>query len=166
MKEIATRLKNNLSEQLKYYQDIDKLSLEKKELIIKGDAEALSELDKRIESAACQVLDLEQKRLKLLEAHLSKNSRLSDFIKKLDPELARPLNDLRNQLLSVMQSIQRLNDVNVYLIENSIKWIEYSINTIANVLSPESSAYNANGKALTTLPYSNRSNSSLIEHEA
>ena len=102
----------------------------------------------------------------MLELHLSKDSRLSEFIKKLDPDLAEPLTDLRKRLVEVIAYIQKMNRLNIYLIESSIKWIEHSVTTIANVLSPESAAYNANGKPLTTSAYSNFKPANIIEHEA
>ena len=64
-----------------------------------------------------------------------------------------------------MSNIQRINNMNVYLINSSIKWIEHSVNTIANVLAPECSAYNRSGRALTKSPY-NMNKSSIVEHEA
>lgn len=167
MKTIANKLKNNLLEQLNFYNYMERLTTEKKDLIIKGDAESLAELDKNIEAVACQILELEEKRLKLLEGRISKNSRLSDFIIMLEPDVAEPLKEIGQQLLDVMTNIKKLNDINIYLIKNSIKWIEYSVATIANALAPESAAYNASGKALSNSPYNNTiSSSNIVEHEA
>jgi flagellar biosynthesis/type III secretory pathway chaperone len=165
MLKVATQLKDNLSEQLKLYKYMDKLTAEKREIIIKGDAESLSEMDKVIEAVACQILELEQNRLSVLEGYVSRESSLSEFIKKLDPEISTALSDIREQLIGVMQNIQKMNKQNIYLIDNSIKWIEHSIMTIANVISPESAAYNQKGKALTSSTY-NISSSGMIEHEA
>ncbi|MEW5819969.1 MAG: flagellar protein FlgN [Cyanobacteriota bacterium] len=166
MRTLVNTLKNNLSEQLNHYENMDKLTEQKKELIIKGDVESLADLDKQIESIACHVLDLEQRRVKLLGRYVTKESRLSDFLMVVEPDLAKPLNQLREKLLNVMANIKKTNQLNVYLINNSIKWIEHSVNTISNVLAPESAAYNSYGKALTTLSYGNYSSPKIVEHEA
>ncbi len=165
MKTIVRKLKHNLTDQLNYYKVMEQLTIEKKDLIIKGDADALAELDKTIEAVACQALGLEQDRLSLLGGVANRSSKLSDFIKMIGPELGSPLEELRTQLMEVMANIQRVNNMNIYLIKSSIKWIEHSVTTIANVLAPECSAYNRAGKAMTTSPY-NMNKSSLVEHEA
>jgi flagellar biosynthesis/type III secretory pathway chaperone len=166
MRNLANNLKNNLSEQLGHYEKMEKLTDHKRELIVKGDVESLSELDKQIETVACHVLELEQKRVTLLERFATKDSRFSDFLMVLEPELAKPLNELREKLMAVMANIKKMNEVNVYLINNSIKWIEHSVNTISNILSPECSAYNARGRALTTSCYGDYASSKIVEHEA
>jgi hypothetical protein len=164
MLKIATKLKENLLEQLNLYKYMDRLTLEKKEVIIKGHAEYLSEIDKNIEAVACQLLELEQKRLQLVSNYVSKDTKLSEFIDKLDPEVSLSLKDIREQLVGVMENIQKMNKLNLYLINNSIKWIEHSISTIANVIAPESASYNANGKSVTNSPYS-LNPTGIIEHE-
>lgn len=163
MKKLAMQVKNNLSEQLNLYKYIDRLTLQKKELIIKGDAESLAEIDKHVQTVLCELISLEQKRLRLLGGQLDKNAKISDFIKRLDPDTAEPLNTIRLQLINVMKNIEKLNKLNVYLIQNSIKWIEHSVTTITNVFLPESAAYNANGRVLTNTPYY-MDTSGLIEH--
>jgi flagellar biosynthesis/type III secretory pathway chaperone len=164
MKKVATKLKDNLSEQLNLYKYMDHLTLEKKELIIKGKVEELAELDRHIESVTCQILELEQNRLLLLETDSSKDTKLSDFIKKLDKESAVVLTDLRTQLIAVMDRIQKVNTINIDLIDNSIKWIEHSVTTIANIIAPESASYNYRGKALTNSPY-NLNASGIVERD-
>ncbi|MGD9580048.1 MAG: flagellar protein FlgN [Vampirovibrionia bacterium] len=166
MEFLASKLENNLSEQLKFYNQMNDITKLKKELIIKGDAESLAELDRRIESIACQVLELEQKRFEILDGKVAKESKLSDFISQLDEKISKPLDSLRRKLKKVMSEIQRTNEINVYLINNSIKWIEHSVATIANVLAPESAAYNFRGKVLTNSPYTNFNTSTIIEHDA
>lgn len=166
MEILATKLENNLTEQLSYYNQMNNLTEEKKDLIIKGDAEALADLDRHIESIACHVLELEQKRFDILAGKVDKESKLSDFINQLDEKLAVPLTVLRRNLMVVMAQIQKKNELNVYLINNSIKWIEYSVSTIANVFAPESAAYNFKGKVLTNSPYNNFNTSAIIQHDA
>lgn len=163
MKNLAIQVKNNLHEQLNLYNYVDRLTTHKKELIIKGDADGLVELDKHIQAVLCELIALEQKRLRLLHGHIDKNAKLSDFTQNLEPELAKPLDDVRLQLLEVMKKIDKLNRLNIYLIKNSIKWIEHSVTTIANVLLPESAAYGATGRALNNIP-SYVDSSGLIEH--
>lgn len=166
MEILTTKLENNLSEQLNYYNQMNSLTEEKKDLIIKGDAESLAELDRRIESIACHVLELEKKRFDILAGKVQKESKLSEFITQLDERLAKPLTELRKKLIDVMGQIQKKNELNVYLINNSIKWIEHSVSTIANVIAPESAAYNFRGRVLTNSPYNNFNTSSIIEHDA
>lgn len=163
MQKAATLIKNNLSEQLTLYRYMDRLTMEKKALIVKGDAESLSELDKHIEAVTCQILELEQSRLKILDSHHSKDSKLTDFIKTLDSKTAEPLVTLQDQLINTIKDIQKVNNLNVYLIRNSIKWIEHSVSTIANVIAPESAAYNARGKSLSSY---NMSSPGIVEHDA
>lgn len=166
MDKLVKNLQNNLSEQLKYYKYMDRLSLEKKDVIIKGDTETLSEIDRNIEAVACQIIEIEQERLKLLKGHITRESKLTDFIKKLDPESAKMLNNIREELILVVRNIQKVNNVNIYLIKNSIKWIEHSVATIANVIAPESASYNATGRALTNKNFCSLNSSGIVEHNA
>lgn len=164
MKKIAANLENNLSEQLKLYNYLDRITDDKKVLIIKGDAESLAVLDRQIETVTCELLELEKKRLNLLKGLISKESKLSDFINLLDPEFAKPLSELRERLTDVMARIQHKNKANIFLIENSIKWVQHSIKTIVNVISPESAAYNFKGRVQTKSIYEMDS-SGIIEHQ-
>lgn len=167
MKYFARQLESNLKQQLKYYEEMEELSIEKKNLIIKGDAEKLATLDRNIESLACQVLTLEQKRLQIQQETFSKDAQIVDIVKNLPDADANIINEIRLKLKSTLSNIQKINTMNIYLIENSIKWIEHSVTTIANYLAPESAAYTFQGKSITKSPYTyNFSSSSTIEQEA
>lgn len=167
MKYFAKQLESNLKQQLKYYEEIEELSLEKKDLIIEGNAEKLTTLDRNIESLACQLLNLEQKRFQLLEGNFPKNTLIPDIIGKLPSEEANNINDIRLKLKTTLSNIQKINTMNINLIENSIKWIEHSVATIANYLIPESAAYTFQGKSITKSPYTyNFNSSSTIEQKA
>ena len=98
MKTIVKKLKYNLTDQLNYYKVMEKLTAEKKDLIVNGDIDSLSELDRTIEALACQILELEQNRLSLMAGVSTRDSRLSDFIKMIGPEFGTPLDELRIQL--------------------------------------------------------------------
>jgi len=165
MRETATKLKNNLSEQLNLYNYMGRLSAEKKEIIIKGVPDNLMEVDRCIEAVACRILELEQDRRKILDGHIDQDSKLGDFINKLDNKAAAPLKKVREELLKSMKEIQKINNLNVYLINNSIKWIEHSVNTITNHFVPESASYNARGKTVNRSTYDISSISTLVERD-
>lgn len=166
-KNLAKHLESNLKQQLNYYKEIETLSENKKDLIIKGDAEKLATLDRSIESLTCQVLALEQKRFKMLDGKYARDAKLADIINHLGSDNKTILHDIRINLKKVLTNIQKLNKMNVYLIENSIRWIEHSVTTIANFLIPESAAYTFQGKTVTQSPYTYDFNSSsTIEQEA
>lgn len=165
MRETANKLYNNLSEQLNLYNYMCRMSLEKKEIIIKGSPDCLIELDRCIEAVACRILELEQDRQKMLSGHINNGSRLSEFINKLDRKTASPFNKLRSELINVMQEIQKINNLNIYLINSSIKWIEHSVRTITNHVVPESASYNARGKNLNRSTY-DYSMSGIVEKDA
>lgn len=165
MREAANKLYNNLSEQLNLYNYMCRMSIEKKEIIIKGSPDCLIELDRCIEAVACRILELEQDRQKILLGQVNSGAKLSEFINKLDKKTAPSFNKLRTDLINVMQEIQKINNLNIYLINSSIKWIEHSVRTITNHVLPESASYNAKGRNLNRSTY-NYSMSGIVEKDA
>lgn len=165
MSNFTKELQLNLSEQLTLYKEMERLTESKKTLIIKNDADALADVDRKIEEVACKALELEQKRLAQVGSIMPRETKVSEIIKNLPEQEARIIKPIKDELSQVTSNIYKLNQLNMELIESSIKWIRFSVNAISNSLRPESSSYTRYGKTITPTTY-DMCSSGLVEHQA
>lgn len=116
---------------------------DKRQYLVKGDIESIMSVDVELEKYNSALEKLEEKKHQLYP----EKSSLTEIIEGIqEKNQAARLNSLKNKLGGSLQNIQKQNNINAELIKHSLKVIEGSINSIVNVLVPESSSYNNRGK--------------------
>lgn len=121
-----------------YYKDLIELAKSKKKIIVEGKVAELDKIVKLEQNMIFDIGQLERKREEEVSRLCSimdiKNDQvtISDLAKVIPPELKDSLVDIQDKLKKVFSELKSINDVNGQLIEQSLEYIDYSINLIAD----------------------------------
>lgn len=149
MKTNIIELEKVLSEEIETYTNLEKIIIAKKESLVKGDMEKLKNIDCEIEKFVSITQELDNKRISVSSKFSDENLTLEEIIEiieKEDQKEAQQIANLRKQLKFKAENVQRQNKINAQLIENALKLIEFSINSIIKAVTPEAVSYNNMGK--------------------
>jgi len=120
-----------------YYKDLAELAKSKKNIIVEGKVSELDKIVKLEQNMIFNIGQLERKReeevsklCKTLDIN-SDQVTISDLAKVLRPEMKDKLEDIQNKLKETFSELKAVNDVNGQLIEQSLEYIDYSINLFA-----------------------------------
>ncbi len=153
-------LEKILNQEIEAYSKLEEYITDKKNCLIKGDIEKIKTIDTELEKYNFAVEKLEEKRNKIYPENLT----LKEIIQRIEnKEHAERISVLRIKIKNIALNIQKQHTINTELIKHSLKIIESSIISIANVLVPEGSAYNKKGALKTREKIMNLSS---VEHEA
>lgn len=136
-----------------YYKDMLELSKSKKKIIVEGKVAELDKIVKLEQNMIFNIGQLERKReeevAKLCDALELKVAQItiSELSKLLQPELKKGLEDIQNKLQEVFSELKAVNDINGQLIEQSIEYIDYSINLFSGSGMETGSLYEDIGKS-------------------
>jgi flagellar biosynthesis/type III secretory pathway chaperone len=141
----AEKIIEILSKEHSYYKDLLELSNKKKSVVIEG---KVSELDKIVRVEQNMIFDLgqlekirEQELQKLCTAlQLEGRTNVVELIKHLPTHLSEQLKTLQKELGTTITDLQNANNINGELIQQSLDYIEYSVNMITSV-GPVNSLY-------------------------
>lgn len=151
MKTEILELEKILNEEIEAYSTLEKYIIEKKDNLIQGNIEKLKYTDNELEKYSAIVEKLETKRAKVSSKFGNERMSLREIIDNIeDNRQAERISSTRDKLQNIAGNIQRHNNINAQLIAHSLKLIEHSVVSIANILVPESSAYNNSGKIKCT----------------
>ncbi len=140
---------NVLESQVILYEKILKLIESKTEIIIKGDLDALNDITKKVEDEVAKLRTLERKRLELTEdisLVLNKNKDdltvavLADSLDNQPDEKNRLLN-VSKSLKDVMVRVKKVNDENTGLINQSLEFVDFSINLFQSAMFTQPNTY-------------------------
>jgi len=150
-----------LEEELHLYKKLCDLSLRKKEAVLKDNIDLLSRIIGEERTLIVEAERLESRRIAEIkriacELGLSKDVKLSDLRSFLDEERFALLEERGSQLKAVLDRLREINETNRYLIESTLKYISYLIDSLMNVLS----------RATYTRGKGNAPSFSLFEKEA
>ncbi|KUO74760.1 MAG: hypothetical protein APF77_10885 [Clostridia bacterium BRH_c25] len=130
-----------------YYKDMLELSKSKKKIIVEGKVAELDKIVKLEQNMIFNIGQLERKR----EEEISNISRsldlsgtqitISELMEELKPEQKRSLEDIQGKLQEAFTELKAINDVNGLLIEQSLEYIDYSINLVAGTGMETGSLY-------------------------
>ncbi len=136
-------MKALLDEEITLYGQIETLLGEKKPLIVKGDLEALFQLDTQLEALTERARNLEQERLEMMNRMgQARTQTLKDFITTVDhAQYKNAFGEARAQLTQSVENIQQLSQANQDLLTQSIRFIEQSVGVIAGMLAPPEPCY-------------------------
>lgn len=141
----AEKIIEILNKEYAYYKDLLELSNKKKAIVVEG---KVSELDSIVRVEQNMIFDLGQLE-KLREQELKKLcgmlevdgktniSQLNGYISK---QSAEKLMELQKNLGNTISELQNVNNVNGQLIQQSLDYIEYSVNMVTST-GPTNSVY-------------------------
>ena len=141
-----------LTNEYAYYKDMLELSKSKKKIVIEGKVAELDKIVKLEQNMIFNIGQLERKRdeeVTKLSRALNLNSAqitITELAKVLRPELKMGLEDIQDKLKETFSELKTVNDVNGQLIEQSLEYIDYSINLIAGSGMETGSLYEDIGK--------------------
>lgn len=157
-------LEKILNQEIEAYSRLERYIIDKKESLVSGDIDKLRNIDCEIEKIASETEILEKQRTQVTRKFGNENLTLKEIIEKIEQEdKTEKISGLRQKLKNIGGNIARQNKINAQLIEHSLRIIEYSVISIANILMPEASSYNNFGKIKGS---NNKPGVSSVIHEA
>lgn len=142
-----------LEKEYGYYMDMLELSKTKKRVIVEGKVAELDKIVKLEQNMIVDIGQLERKReeeaAKLSKALGLKSDQvsISELFGVLQPELKKKLEDIQEKLRKTIDELKSVNDINGQLIEQSLEYIDYSINLISGVGMETGSLYEDIGRS-------------------
>ncbi len=141
----AEKIIGILNKEYAYYKDLLELSNKKKIIVVEG---KVSELDKIVRFEQNLIFDLGQLE-KLREQELQRlnqmlgvdgKTNVSNIIKHIPQKLADEFTKLQKDLGNTISELQNVNNINGQLIQQSLDYIEYSVNMVTST-GPSNSVY-------------------------
>jgi flagellar biosynthesis/type III secretory pathway chaperone len=125
----TTKIKNILNEEIKGYRELIDLLQKEKECLINLDTAGIENVYKEKDTVILKLRLLDEERINLLkrlsqENNTEKEMTLQRLYKLTGDET---LKNMRLQLISMLQSIEELNEFNGILIERSLSFIRNSL---------------------------------------
>ncbi len=118
------------------YNDILKISKNKKNLIVDGKVSELENLVKMEQALIVKIGKLESDREEeikfIAQEYNADNLNITGLMKLIDNTQAKELEKSRNNMLKILGELKENNDLNCKLVKNSLEYIDFSI----NILSP------------------------------
>jgi len=117
---------------------LNEISFKKTDMIINNQIPELEQTTKKEESLINEIGLLEEKREKLFDIWgLAIDTPISDVIEKI-PEDNSGLIVLKDNLKKVFEKLQLRNTLNNDLIKENLDWIDFNINLITGMQTPQS----------------------------
>ncbi len=151
MATIIDELIEVIEKQIGLYKEIYAISSEKKNVIIINDLETLQNMNTVENSIVNQVNKLEKLRLSIVTDICTVLGLVEDefTLTKLSEKLTtsndkEKIINLRDEIRCIMDNIKAVNDLNSQLINNSLEYIDFSLNLMRNVGDNMSAGYDVN----------------------
>jgi len=143
-------LENLLKSEIETYSNVEKCVMDKKNALIKGDIDSLSQIDQLMTEYIFQMEKHAVKRAEINKKFGKERMSLNEIVKKAasqDKVLAERIESYKNIIESKINNIKTIENTNKELLRHGLKLVESTIKIIASVLNPNTSAYNNRGKA-------------------
>lgn len=145
------KIEASLKDILSLHEDLLQLSFEKKDILIKGDTDQLRVITSK-EQKYIKAIQKKDQELQLncnnFLGNESTQTTLNDVIKMVDDQTKEILMEIKQKLVEVLGLIKTQNDTNQQLINQSLQFIEVSL----DLLKPDIDTYNYN-RSETKNPY-------------
>lgn len=124
-----TKLKNILNEEIKGYGELIDLLRREKDYLIELNITGIENLSKEKDTLILKLRLFEQERMNLLRELLQDDKDAKEMTLQRLYELTgdETLKDMRLKLISMLQSIEELNEFNGILIERSLSFVKSSL---------------------------------------
>lgn len=138
MANLIEELISVLEETTGCYENLLVMANNKKDVIIKGDVPSLQTITDEEQIVAGRLLRLEKKRIGIIDDIAlvtnqdKKNMTVSVLIKMLakQEDTQKQLKAVSNRMMDLVESVKKINDTNRILLEESIEYINYTMNAI------------------------------------
>lgn len=145
-------LENIINKEIDGYKDIEKLYMDKKEILIHGKSEELMNVDEKIMNAYKGLNNsLEARRvvMKSMEMPTFSMTDLINKIKSADEEAAKNFEAKKAEANKLAQRIFELDRVNLELIKHGMHVTNKTLEIIIRGLKPITNEYNQKGQNIT-----------------
>jgi len=138
MNSVLNKLADVLDKEVNIYEGILKLSKQKTDVLVAGKVSELEGITKLEQSAILTLSKLEEEREKLVEKAAEQlkvkpsDVTLSTFIEVMPKEQAEKLKRYNDVLPKLFNEIRENNELNSKLIQNSLDYIDFSINVLTS----------------------------------
>ncbi|WP_069650370.1 flagellar protein FlgN [Caloranaerobacter ferrireducens] len=140
MENLIKDLKEILLQELNLYKHMLELSIDKTEIITSGQVRELDKMTQKeqalilkagkLEDIREDILSKIQEKLKLKK--IQSISKLADY---LSEEQKKEIEDIKQQLIDVLNSLKERNTLNSTLIKDSLEYINLNVSLLTNALS-------------------------------
>jgi len=134
---VVERLLQVLDEEARLYEDILKISKNKTDVIVKGNVAELENIVKIEQSIVLRINELEDMRDEVVgklsaEVGLKPSEvSISSLLGHLKGEQAEKLKCFQERMMAILGELKNINELNAKLINNSLEYINFSINLLA-----------------------------------
>lgn len=132
---------------LALHEGLLQLALKKTDIVKSGDAKELQQLTKEENKFVKAIGQLEQER-QALTANLGTGATISELIEKATDSEAEKLLQLKNKLTDVIKQLQERNELNEGLLQQSLQFVQVTLNSI----NPEPTSVTYEGAATGKKP--------------
>ncbi|MGY3714876.1 flagellar protein FlgN [Sutcliffiella cohnii] len=132
---------------LALHEGLLQLAVKKTDIVKSGDAKELQQLTKEESKFVKAIGQLEQERL-ALTANLGTGATISALIEKATDSEADKLLQLKNKLTDVIKQLQERNELNEGLLQQSLQFVQVTLNSI----NPEPTSVTYEGAATGKKP--------------
>ncbi len=139
-----------LEQEYEVYQQLLPIAMEKTQVIVRNDINALQEITAKEQLLVDQINSMEHKRdevmtnIKTVLGKKAANLNLTSLIQLMDkqPKEQKALSVIRDNLKETVQRLTEINDRNKSLIQQSLEMIEFNMNFIQSTrMSPGNNTY-------------------------
>jgi flagellar biosynthesis/type III secretory pathway chaperone len=154
LQELVKELLEILDAEKNIYDGLLNTSKDKTKIIVEGKVDELDKITKMEQSAMLQMSKLEDKREKIINRMASitgekaESLTVSKLIDYVDNEDGIKLRSMKDGITKVLTELKELNALNSKLIENSLEYINFSLNLFASV-GVEDNNYNMGAEKLS-----------------
>lgn len=149
MKESLTKIEKIVEKEIEAYKALEDFIDAKTQVLVKSDIEALEDLDNKIIEKTTSVAMLararQQECINVGRIDLTFSEIVARAI-EVDDVLADRLDEKKQILEGIVGNIQRKNNINAKLIDNSLFIMNRTIDFILKMVAPELDSYNSNGR--------------------
>ncbi len=148
MATIMDNLTDILEKQILLYDDLLAISKEKKKVLLENNVETLTTMNTVENTIISKINRLEKQRLEVVKdicdvlAMNQKNFGLSELADTLNNEEDKnKILEIRERFNDITNQLNEANEVNKNLIQNSLEYVNFTINTIRSVNQPMETGY-------------------------
>ncbi len=152
LQEQIKTLENVIDKEIDGYKNIEKLYVDKKEILVKGKSTELFDVDAKIVDTYKSINSYSEMRKNISKALNMPTFSLTDIInniKEQDAQAAQNLEKKRDEVKELSHRIFELEKINMELLKHGMHVTNKTLEIILRGLKPITEEYNKNGKNIT-----------------
>ena len=149
MDDTLTKFKEVVDEEIKSYESMENFYVLKQSLLVKGESDALWDLDAQILAEADNIRELSKKRKEISKILGDENLSMSEIIEKAqdsNKSIVGSLETQRDKLRELAKSLALKEETNLTLIKHGLTMVEKTLDIFLETCLPQSKQYNKLGQ--------------------